>query len=458
MENLDFILSLFNQYCFNDAKNNIESLEYYVNVNPATSGNTLISSLLQAIKNYSFDSIDLPLFQSILMKDHKSPQEQRQIVNDLMRWKGYSKQQMAPTKKYLEDIIASSIISKANSKFANDPMGYLNYLKQSSIKIDRSEVLNSQSFDKIDINTIVAESSDKRYKSYFEWFNSQFEPYHEIDFGQMLIVSAPPGTGKTLFMMTEALNLAMTTPYRSLYVSLGDMNIRDFVVRMGAIQTGMSFGETAKNLNSVYNTLKQFTGDRLDISINPAGTVNIDDLVDYVLSNNYDAVFLDYDSNLKMENSTNSMYLDYGNIYNALTKLTIAGLLVVVGSQPNKLVWKNEEIDLSDLGESSRKGHTTDMAITFSKFQCPNHCGIMKVAKNRRGEVGDTIGYIRLNNGRFRTIPIDMAKHIAGEPKKFYTDKDIDEMMSLYSSGLSALNNPPTSRNLGKVKNPFQNP
>ena len=35
MDNLDFILSLFNQYCFNDAKNNIESLEYYANVNPA---------------------------------------------------------------------------------------------------------------------------------------------------------------------------------------------------------------------------------------------------------------------------------------------------------------------------------------------------------------------------------------------------------------------------------------
>ena len=155
MENLDFILSLFNQYCFNDAKNNIESLEYYTSVNPALSGNTLISSLLGAIKNYTFDSIDLPLFQSILMKDRKTPQEQQQIINELLRWKSYGKQQMAPTKKYLEDIIASSIIAKANSKFSNDPMGYLNYLKQSNIKIDRSEALNSQGFDKIDINTIV---------------------------------------------------------------------------------------------------------------------------------------------------------------------------------------------------------------------------------------------------------------------------------------------------------------
>ena len=225
MENLDFILSLFNQYCFNDAKNNIESLEYYTSVNPALSGNTLISSLLGAIKNYTFDSIDLPLFQSILMKDRKTPQEQQQIINELLRWKSYGKQQMAPTKKYLEDIIASSIIAKANSKFSNDPMGYLNYLKQSNIKIDRSEALNSQGFDKIDINTIVASESNKRFRSYFDWVNQQFEPYHEVEFGQMCIISAPPGTGKTLWMMTEALNMAITTKEKILYVSLGDMNI-----------------------------------------------------------------------------------------------------------------------------------------------------------------------------------------------------------------------------------------
>ena len=109
MENLDFILSLFNQYCFNDAKNNIESLEYYANVNPALTGNTLIKSLLDAIKNYSFDSIDLPLFKSILAKEGKTPREQAQIVTELLKWKSYNKNQIAPTKKYLTDIISSTI-------------------------------------------------------------------------------------------------------------------------------------------------------------------------------------------------------------------------------------------------------------------------------------------------------------------------------------------------------------
>ena len=457
MENLDFILSLFNQYCFNDAKNNIESLEYYVSVNPALSGNTLISSLLGAIKNYSFDSIDLPLFQSILMKDRKTPQEQQQIINELIKWKSYGKQQMAPTKKYLEDIIAGSIIARANSKFPNDPTGYLNYLKQTNIKIDRSEVLNSQSFDKIDINTIVASESNKRFKSYFDWVNAQFEPYNEVEFGQMCIISAPPGTGKTLWMMTEALNMAMSTKYKSLYVSLGDMNIRDFIVRMGAIQTGLSFGEVARNIGSIYNTLRQFIGDRLDISINPAGTVNVEELVEYALARGYNALFLDYDSNLKMENSSNSMYLDYGTIYNSLTRLTIAGLFVEVGSQPNKLVWKNEEFDLCDLGESSRKGHTTDMAVTIGKFPGPNHCGKVKMAKNRRGEEGDVMGYIRLNNGRFRIIPVDLAKQLSEKPKTTYTDKDIDQALGMYNQGLQAMQSYSSQGQcMGKIANPFK--
>lgn len=455
MENLDFILSLFNQYCFNDAKNNIESLEYYVSVNPALTGNTLISSLLKAIKNYTFDSIDLPLFQSILMKNKKTPQEQQQIIQDLMKWKSYEKKQMEPTKKYLEDIIASSIIAKANSRYPEDPMGYLNYLKQSNIKLDRSEALNSQSFNRIDINTVVASESNKRFKSYFDWVNKQFEPYHEVEFGQMCIISAPPGTGKTLWMMTEALNMAITTKEKVLYISLGDMNIRDFIVRMGAIQTGLTFGEAAKNLGSIYNNLQQLIGNKLDISINPAGVVSVDELVDYVLARGYGAVFLDYDSNLLMTSSTNSMYLDYGAIYNALTKLTLEGLFVEVGSQPNKLVWKDAEFGLSDLGESSRKGHTTDMAITIGRFSGPNHCGKIKMAKNRRGEEGDTMGYIRLPNGRFRIIPISLAEQLASREKTFFTDQDIDQALGMYNQSLNAINRSlPGSQQ--KIANPFK--
>lgn len=456
MENLSFILSLFNQYCFTDAKNNIESLEYYVNVNPMLSGNTLVTSLLDAIKNYSLETIDLPLFQSILMKDRKNQQEQQEIINELVKWKGYSKEQMEPTKKYLEDIIAGSIIAKANNNFADDPVGYLNFLKQSDINLDRSDALSSLSFGNLDINTMVAESNGRSFSSYFDWINSQFEPTRKVELGQIAVISAPPGTGKTLWMICEALNAAMTTDYKILYVSMGDMKIKDFVVRMGAIQTGMSFADTTRNLSDVYRLLKQFIGNKLDISINPAGTVKVDELVEYVLAKKYDMVFVDYDSNFLMK-SSGSMYNDFGDVYNALTKLTLHDIFVMIGSQPHKNVWKEETIGLGDLGESSRKGHIADCAWTLSRLPGSNHCGIVYTAKNRRGEEGDMIGYIRLNNGRFRLIPIQLAKQISTEEKKLYLDADIDQLIDLYNRGSQAINSSGVSR-AGKVVNPFNKP
>ena len=459
MENLYFILSLFNQYFFNDAKNNIESLEYYVSTNPAISGNTLIEGLLSAIKNYSFDSIDLPLFQSILMKDRKTPTEQNQIIQELIKWKGYSKDQMAATKKYLQDVISSAIISKANQRHGDDPTAYLNYLKKAEIKLDKSDVLSAQSFDVIDINSIVASEVNKRFSSYFSWVNEQFQPYNQVEFGQMCIISAPPGTGKTLWMMTEAMNMAITTNNKVLYVSLGDMNMRDFIVRMGAIQTGLPFGEVAKHLGEVYEKLKRLTSDRLDISINPAGKVKIDELVDFVLSKNYNALFLDYDSNILMNGTSNSMYLDYGNVYNELTRLTLEGLFVEVGSQPHKNVWGEAEFGLEMLGESSRKGHTTDMAITIGRLKGPNHCGKVKIAKNRRGEEGDVMGYIRLNNGRFRIVPVPVAEDFSQRPKTFLSDADVDDMIQTYQRSLRAMGVGAVGGGQGqpsKIINPFK--
>ena len=48
--NEGLVLSLFNQYLFQDAKNNIENLEYYFSTNPATQGNPFIGELIKAIK------------------------------------------------------------------------------------------------------------------------------------------------------------------------------------------------------------------------------------------------------------------------------------------------------------------------------------------------------------------------------------------------------------------------
>ena len=154
------------------------------------------------------------------------------------------------------------------------------------------------------------------------------------------------------------------------------------------------------------------------------------------------------------------MYNDFGAIYNGLTRLTQENILCFIACQPNKLVWKNEEINMEDLGESARKAHYSDFIFTASKLSGPNHCGIFKCCKNRRGEEGDTTGYIRLANGRFKFIPIDLAKQISGQPKTKYLDSDIDQMMAMYNQNLQAMNNfaPQGGQSMGKISNPFKKP
>ena len=611
MDNLDLLYSLFNQYVFQDAKNNIESLEYYFNTNPSTSGNSLIDGLLGAIKSYSFETIDIPLFQSILQRDGKNPREQQEILDRILQWKNYSRQQMGPTKDYLRDICAGTVLQKAYNKYSGSPFEIYQYLKNSDLKLDNSDILSSMEFDKIDLGSILEkDKANGGFKSYFRWVNDLFDPAHMYENGQMVLVTMPPGccsgdtevflsdgtimtikelydlekhdigiysnnengntekteanscqiskyvsswyvvsigdkefrvtenhpfllignkwaradelkigdtlvgfakdytkefdykiskirietlsspqpvydlvnagkhhnyavsidgnhgvffhnTGKTLWMMTEALNMALTTNAKIHYLAMGDMKPKDFIVRMGAIYTGKSFGEVTQNIVPIYNTLKNFIRDRLEISVIPAGQITSEEYVEYVRSKDYDVVFIDYDSNFKLKES-DSMYNDFGVVYNSLTKLTQDGRLVFIAAQPKIQTWGNSTIELGDVGESSRKIHTVDILFTAGKLDCPNHLGIFKCCKNRRGEEGGKIGYIRLSNGRFKFIPVEIAKQLAqSQEKKMFTEADIDLVVRNYENVLRNQGiDPGTGRDLNqgasRINNPFK--
>lgn len=810
MENLELLYSLFNQHVFQDAKNNIESLEYYFNTNPSTSGNPLIKSLLDAIRNYSYEAIDYPLFQSILQREGMHPSEQKMILDEVGRWRRFSSDQMAPTKSYLRDICADMILRKASNKFSGNPYEMYRYLKNSEIRLDNTDILSSSRFDSFDISKMVDEVNQEGYSSSFSWINDLFEPGHKYEAGQMTLISCPPGcmsgdtevflangttdtlenlyrkksknitvfscdgkdpkvsvaedcqiskyvdswyvveidgkkeyrvtenhpflmingewkradelepgdslmpfnkrddirsrksqtsfglytdiytnnskrrfkahrltgeyiniylkldfeyvahhskmkdgkfdrsdnsvesiklmsnsehakfhnkfqketigldsfikggektqftseqisernrkmwkeddyrqkrlrdlvnngkitsslfnsksdneygtlnkilatkkygkylidkfdcrstedllkiwdekrviiednkktysisprtpkknsvvkyygdkiddlyddclsynnhtitrvyvehldepqpvydlvnvdiyhnyavkfddnsgffshnTGKTLWMMTEALNIALTSNAKIHYLAMGDMKPRDFIIRMGAIYTGKPFGEVVKNLGPIYETLKNLIGDRLEISVIPAGQITSEDYVEYVRGRGFNVVFIDYDSNFKLMESE-SMYNDYGIVYNNLTKLTQDGRLVFVAAQPKVFTWTNPVIELGDVGESARKIHTVDILFTAGKFiSTPNHVGIFKCCKNRRGEEGGMIGYIRLNNGRFKFIPIEVAKQLAEESvKKFYSESDIDSLVRQFENNKTKYN------------------
>lgn len=241
--------------------------------------------------------------------------------------------------------------------------------------------------------------------------------------------------GKTLFSISECLNMTLQGA-RTHYLALGDMNQKDFVQRMGAMYSGYTFGDTMLKLPEIYPQLKAALGGRFNLTILPAAQTTVDEYIEYMMSkaDEYDVLFVDYDSNFKPTQADN-MYKEGGYIYDNLTKLTKLGKLVFVAAQPKIGSWRNETLELTDAGESSRKQHNVDIMITISKGGMtynPNHIGRMKIAKNRRGEEGVEVPYIRLNNGRFRILTETLYSKLKGiAERRNYTDSDINQMLEM---------------------------
>ena len=462
------LFSLLNQYIFNQAKQNIENIEYYFDTNPNTSGNPLVKEILHAIRDYNLDAIGQPLFDAILAKCAKTPQESRQIMDEIIKWKQYSKEQVQPAADYLNNICAAAIIRKAGQYYNQSPADYLKYIKNVEYVSTNVDIFGSTGFTKIDINTIVAESANSYIPSRYEWINESFDPNPGYPRGMMAIVCAAPGTGKSLWLMSEALFFA-THGYKTLYVALGDLNMKDFIVRTGAMFSGNSFADTQRQIDVIYNGMCQMMNDNLEISINPAGKVSGEEIVEYVKAKGafYDVVIIDYDSNAKGVGEGDSMYNEFGRLYETLNELVLLGKLVFIASQPKISAWQNSVLEMSDIGESSRKQHTADMIIGIGREEkCPNHLHTIKISKNRRGEEGAKAYTIRLNNGRWKTLPkglYDRLKQVT--EKTTYSEFEIDTMIGQFNSSMvqtqagvkmKASQIPPQGFNPGT--NPFINP
>jgi hypothetical protein len=194
LDNLGVLFSLFNQYIFQDAKNNIQNIKYYYQTNPSTNGNPLVSEMISAIESYDLVAIDQPLFESILARCNKTPQEKQQILSEIIKWKSYNKEQIAPAKKYVDDIVCASIIQQAGRLYNQSPAEYIKYLKNVNIPTGNLDVFSSTGFNDIDINTIVAEASRGKISTNINWLNQAFGG-DGINRAELGIITAPPGVG-----------------------------------------------------------------------------------------------------------------------------------------------------------------------------------------------------------------------------------------------------------------------
>ena len=440
MNNFDLLYSLFNPFVYQEAKNNIKYLEYYFMVNPNTSGNPLVDEFVKAIKTYDYDTIGEPLFQSIFTKCRKNAGESAKIMSELKKWMSFNQEQIKPAIENLQNVCSSLIIQKANRLFADSPTEFIKYIKNYNITTSDKEIFHSTKFNEIDIQSIIAENSKGAISTNIDWINRSFVPHNGIERGQLGIICAPPGVGKSLLAMDLALWMAISGE-KVIYYCLGDMNMRDFIIRMGSIAFGRPFAEIYGNLEYVYNSLVKMVGNNLEISINQAGVVTAEEMVDMALSGKFTVAIVDYDGNIAGASEGDSMYHTFGNIYNTLTKLNLEGLLTLVCAQPKVGSW-NRQIELEDIGESSRKQHAADFVITLSNVNpdCPNHLYTLKLPKARRGKVGSKAYVIRIE-GRFIEIPkgiYDQLRMITEE--KNYTEQEINEMVQRFKRNMEEIN------------------
>ena len=443
---LDLVLAMFNQYLFQDAKSNINEIRYYFQSNPNTAGNPLISELVDAIRDYSLENIGLPLFQGILAKTSKTPNESTEILNKIIQYKTYSKDQIEPSKKYLKDIVAQVYVERANKACGGSPSDFVSYIKKLDFKSNCTDYLNSTSFNKIDINSVVADQASAIITSSFGFINDSFtEGAYKA--GDIIVVSAPPSVGKSLIVEAEALHMAIHHQVNVNLLVMGDLDMSSLFIRLAAIYTGQPFREVREHISQIYDEMKRVLGDRLDIIVAPAGVIRADEYVQYILNSpkKYKAVFADYDENFaKSGNSDSGMYEEFGNLYNEFTKLKEAGIISEICCQPKQFTWSdpNVIITLENLGTSSRKGHIADVVITCGKEpNCLNGLVQFYIAKNRHGS-NRVAHAIRLKNGRFKIIPKEVYNDIKGIPEqRDFSEGDIDMMIDAYRRTKQSITN-----------------
>lgn len=233
--------------------------------------------------------------------------------------------------------------------------------------------------------------------------------------GQVIQFVGRPGGGKSAIMLQEVLGFA-TQGRRTLWVALGDLTRYDFLSRATAVITGTPYAKVVAELNKHLTDDVREILNYIDLITVPSRSLGAEDLEEYLDScrgkKRYDCLVVDYDSNLKRP-ETGSMYDDGGHIYDILTSIAKPiyepARLVFVASQPKIQYWGEEELNIDSAGESARKQQNVDMMITVGLSpRSEKHCGILKVAKCRRGKDGVSSPWIMRSHGEIEQIGRDV--------------------------------------------------
>lgn len=267
----------------------------------------------------------------------------------------------------------------------------------------------------LDVDTVIEEDIggiDGIFKSSFNLVTeaSAFRGYIP---GQVIQWVSRPGGGKSAAMLQEALYF-MSQGKRGLWIALGDLFRFDFLTRSISVLTGIKYSKVVAEYKKHYTDDIREVMSGLDLITMPSRTLSGEDILEFVenASKRYDFVVVDYDSNVKSQESDN-MYETGGKLYDILTAvarpLSQPARLVFVACQPKIQYWDDEEIGIESAGESARKQQNIDMMITLGlNSKSDHHCGIMQIAKCRRGKDGIKVPWRMSESGNIEEIGRDV--------------------------------------------------
>jgi hypothetical protein len=228
--------------------------------------------------------------------------------------------------------------------------------------------------------------------------------------------------GKTQFLVNETYNHAKNGHF-VVYLAMGDSMTSDFIVKLGCIHFLVTTDEFLDNITDHMKD-PEFTRilGNIELSVVPPNEILSADVkrfykADHRLSK-ADVFIFDYDSNFKdlsLENMYNAHDTIYNNIY-ALARMDDPKL-VYIASQVSKGYYSSEVIPQHALAESTRKSAIADYVVTISGItDNTNNCGIINIAKARRGTKGHT-GYFVDKYGRMIEIDKNTYKSLRSQIK-----------------------------------------
>lgn len=398
--NTTLLYGLFNQYVFSEVKMNLRYLKMYYKDKYILDNNTLVTRLLDLIEKYNYKDLTESRFMLTLQQDNRTVDEAQMIYKKIREYQGYNKEQAGVFTENLRDICYSAFTNRMQKQYGDNPVKYVEMLKQFDYRSNYSDTLIAKNFSELDITDLVGRYSAEGYKSRYQFINDSFTCGGYIP-GQLVIVSAAPQVGKSLFLQSEAVNFIQQGK-RVHYLTLGDLNELDMAIRMMCQISHKSQRAVESDIIGNFELYKDLFKDYLTLTVVPSGTVSARKYVDWMKqrADEYDVLMIDYDSNFAQDEDK-SMYERGGDAYDTITELVRLGKLVFVASQPKQSYFGEEFLPYEAIGESSRKVHIADMIITLGRrWEAGMRMGMMNIAKNRRGE-NNWAYYIGTNEGLF---------------------------------------------------------